>query len=40
MYNLLMEQLNEKELILRKNISDEELETFFSILLKIQNNIK
>ena len=39
-YNLLMDQLTEKELILRRNISDEELETFFSILTKIQNNIE
>lgn len=39
-YNLLMEQLNEKEQMLRKNISDEELETFFRILTKIQNNIE
>ncbi len=39
-YNLLMEQLNEKELILRRNIPDEDLETFFRVLNRIQNNVE
>ncbi len=39
-YNLVMEQINEKELILRRNIPEDELDVFFSVLSKIRENVE
>ena len=39
-YNLVMEQINEKELILRRNIPEDELEIFFNVLSKIRENVE
>ena len=39
-YNLIMEQITEKEMILRRNIPEDELEIFFNVLSKIRENVE
>lgn len=39
MFELLTEQLDEKESLLRRNISEDEIAIFFSVLDRIQENI-